>query len=187
MPVEEEQLKYYVIYWALGFLVALIAALWKAAAYRGEMNAKWSGRVGLLQSGLNEKGVQELENLRRKIDELLGSETDVDVAAIAEPSELLLSVKKFGKLMKILRQVEPQFRWLLGIGNFAVISLLLMTFGVIADALYLSNLFKSQYLIISGSTILCVGLFLGAACWVVFWKLENKLSYAEIESQLVVE
>lgn len=175
----DEPLQMQFLYWGIAPLIALGAATWKAAGMRGSQHENWSARVTVLKTGLDEQAIQELESLRESIDELLGAEDDAPVAAIAEPAELLQSVRRFEKMMKTHRRVDANFKWLLRLGNILVVSMLLMIVGVICGALFLSKLVESSFLWITSLSLVGIGLLAVTACFFVYWTLQNKLSNAE--------
>ena len=187
VPTGDEPVQIQILYWAVALLIGLGTGAWKSAGMRGNLNDTWADRVDILKTGLSEGAVRELESLRSRIDDLLGAEEDVPVSAIADPAELLQSVRKFEKLLKINRKVRRHFRWLLRLGNLMVVSLLTTSLGVIAVALQFSNLVQLPYLKQVGGILLWAGVLACVVCFVFYWILQNKLSGAEILAQSVSE
>ena len=183
----DEPLQLQILYWGIAPLIALGAATWKAASMRGSQHENWSTRVSVLKAGLDEKAIRELENLRGNIDELLGAEDDAPVAAIADPASLLQSVRRFDKMMRVHKRVDSHFRWLLRLGNFLVIAMLLMIVGVVGGVLILSNLVNITWLWSGSLVLLGLGFTLTVVCFFVYWTLQNKLSNAEELAQANTE
>lgn len=172
-----------IIYWAIAIVLALGTGIWKAAELRGKLNDNWAARVSIIETGLSDLAVSKLRDLRARIDEVLGAEDDIATSAIAEPAELLKSVKMFQKLIRTRRSVKSSFKWLLRIGNLLVFSFIFLIVGVIGGVLILSNVFEVAY----EMEICWISVGIGIAGLVlsfsVYWALQNKLSGAEILSQ----
>jgi hypothetical protein len=89
--------------------------------------------------------------------------------------------------MRVRRSVSAQFEWLLRLGNISVLALLAMILGVIILALHFSDLLGLQYQPIVGGVLLGAGTVVGAACFIVYWVLQNRLSGAEILARTVAK
>ncbi len=183
----EAQIQYQVLYWALALLVGVGGAAWKAAGMRGSLSETWADRVDILKTGLSEGAILELKKLRQEIDSLLGEETDVAVAAIANPAILWKSVQRFEKLLQVSKKVDSQFQWMLRLGNILVVSLLLIASGIIGAALKLSGVISLPKQILVSGVIGGGGVLTGLLCFFIYWLLQNKLSGAEILSRSVAE
>lgn len=183
----DEPVQLQVLYWAAAISLGAGTGAWKAAGMRGSLNETWADRVEILKTGLNEGAILELESLRGRIDELLGSEGDIHVSAIADPASLLQSVRKFEKLMRVHRKVKRQFQWLLRLGNVLVVSLLATIVGIFSLTLHYFQIVQIPYQNSIGGALLGIGVFACIVCFVFYWILQNKLSGAEILAQSVTE
>jgi hypothetical protein len=100
-------------------LLALSASIFKTSSLRGDMNSKWSRRVALAVSALDEKLISGLEQLRDDVNDLLPAETFDPAEAIVDPGPLARRAERtvsfhrarirMGGDLRHLRDVCPAF------------------------------------------------------------------------------
>ena len=185
MPIAtgEESLQVQYLYWAAAIVAVMGAGLWRSANLRSKVQEEWSDRVDIIRAGLSDSAVGVLTELRRRIDELLGREGNLPLAATAEPAQLLVLVRRLEKLIKAQNVVRKRFRWLLRVGNVFVLALLATIIGVVIVALDTSNLYSVVYQLQVGGALISFGVFLLLTCFLIYWYLLHAIGKAETLSR----
>lgn len=136
-------------------LLAVGAGIWRAAAFRGDMNRRWSGRVDYTVAALEEKTIRGLELLRGEINEIL-PETFEPTEAIADPTPLVKRAEMCAKAHRASVRMSRDFAWLLKLGMVLLGGLLAFGIATAAVTAYYAELIDWTWVRIAGLILLGV-------------------------------
>lgn len=173
----------------VGALVAVAAALFKAANLRGDSNSKWSSRVDLAAGALDEKTVAELQLLRADIDRLL-PDTDEPfepAQAIVDPSPLSARVEKTAKYYRARVRMGKNLNRVRRLGRVFVGSLILIAFAVVLLTVYYAELLSWNWIRPAGLVIGGLGVFVVILAMSVYIFWVDRLSGDEILADTAAE
>ena len=162
-------------------LMAVSAGAWRAAAFRGDLNTRWAGRVAFAVAALDEKLVAGLQELREKIEEFLPEGQDFDPSqVIADPAPLTELASEVARNYRARVRMESDLVRLRNLGPPLVALLVVLAVDVADLTLYYGD-------IVGGSLFRVLGLVVGAGSIVAiavafgtYVVLQQRLSTAEI-------
>lgn len=164
---------------ALGILGA---GIFRASNLRGDSNTKWSTRILLAASALDEKIVTELQALRGDIETALpGSEVPFDPAnAIADPQPLSARVEKVAKFYRARVRMDKDLRRVLRLGRVFVVALILLALASGLLTCHYGELVDWSWLRVSGLIAGGLGAAVAIGSMGVYIVCVDRLASAEI-------
>lgn len=160
-------------------LLAHGAGIFKCASLRGDMNNRWTRRVSLAVSGLDEKAIRELGLLRDDVEDTLPSAFDPG-QAITDPSPLTARATKITEYYGARTRMRGDFDRLLRVCPVVLYALTALAVATVALTVYYAELWDWTGLEIGGAIVGGAGalaLVLSVAAYVV---LQHRLADAEI-------
>lgn len=111
--------------------VAITGAIVRTTSLRGDLVQKWRDRVRVTEAGLSERAATELRTLQQSIHDLLGTGVSFKPAhVVADPGELLSSVKRIQELIDARDGIQGSYNKLLGIPSVFFWGLVVADSGV---------------------------------------------------------
>ena len=166
----------------VGVLIAVGGGIFKAVNLRGDSNRKWSSRIDLAASALDEKSIAELHRLRSEIDNLLpepGAPFD-PAQAIIDPSPLSERVGQTGKYYRARVRMRKDLNHILRLGRAFVFGLAVLGLGVILLTLHFAELVSWSWMRTAGFASGGLGLVILLLTMIGYGICVDRLAGAEI-------
>jgi hypothetical protein len=160
-------------------LVAFGAGVWRVAALRADMNARWASRVDLAVAALDARTIQQLENLRAAVDASLPEGEFNPSQLIADPAPLSRIAEDAVNLHRARNRMSSALARLLGVGRLAVGGLIGMLLGAACATAHYAELWDWSPLRLSGLTLLCGSAALLVGVTLAYVVLQDQLATAE--------
>lgn len=120
-------------------LLILGGATFQAASLRGDINAKWSSKVAVAVTALDEKALKALRDLRDEIDRVLPKTFDPAEMTL-NPAPLSDRVEETTRYHRARQRMERNLARCRGLGRALVAGLLLLMIAVLLLTLHYSEL-----------------------------------------------
>lgn len=160
-------------------LLILGGATFKAASLRGDINAKWSSKVAIAVTALDEKALKALRDLRDEIDQAL-PKTFEPAEMTLDPAPLSDRVEETSRYHRARQRMERNLKRCRGLGRALVAGLILLMVGVLLLTLHYSQLAESDLtfwagVLIGGFAVAEIG-----SSGIAYIVLEDRLTSDEI-------
>lgn len=163
-------------------LVALGAALWKAASLRGDVHESWSTRVDAATSALTDRAIDELQALRRETDKLLGDPEGASppVLATVDPAPLVRRAEAVARYSDARKRIDGHLRRLLRVAPLLIPALIAVAISTILLTVYFAEIGHYQGVLVAGIGTFIVGAVTGAILFGFYLHAQHGLSGAEM-------
>ena len=166
--------------------VAITGAIVRTTSLRGDLVQKWRDRVRLAEAGLSEHAATELRALQQSIHDLLGTGVSfIPAHVVADPGELLSSVKRIQQLIDARDGIQGSYNKLLSIPSVFFWGLVVADSGVALFLVGFGGFWSHTLLELTGwigCVLFLVATFILALALWRYRKHQERLTHSDILS-----
>jgi|SRR6185312_4371826 len=160
-------------------LIATSVGIWKTASLRGDVNARWAGRIAFARAALDDKTIRTLETLRSSLDEVLPFGAFDPGQAIADPGPLSEQAAEAATFYRTRQRMASALGILMQVGRGVLGALSLLALGICFATLDYAELWRGSAVRWIGLVLLALAALLLTALGGVYIALQERLASAE--------
>jgi hypothetical protein len=165
------------------FLLGGIAWFWLSISWRGDAHDKWTSKVHIALSGLEQKAIESLRDLQKEANRIIGPSGTGDfdpMRDLADPTLLAEPVSRFQKCLYFQKKAEGWLNLLLKVLEYSFILPAMLIIGTVLIALHYSGFWSMIWVGVVSWILIGASIAGGAAFLVLNLYLQNRLQSAVI-------